>query len=242
MRIIRPGETDSTLNYLRRLSCNRKLEEFTTVISPYQTAGRGQRTNRWESEPGKNLLFSFLLYPSFLKANAQFILSQMTAVSIREELSNYSGEITIKWPNDIYWKDKKIAGILIENDITGSSISTSIHGAGINLNQRTFSPMPLNPVSLREITGQEYDPEKLLTGIMERIIFYYPFIKAGDYQPLVSSYMETLYRKEGIYEYEDREGRFQASLEGVSPGGNLLLKRVSGEIRSYGFKEVKFLL
>ncbi len=126
--LIALDETDSTNRYISQL-CNELQEsvaELTTVTAEFQTAGKGQRGNTWEAERGKNLLFSFVLYPTFLEARRQFILSQIVSLSIKEELDRWSDEITIKWPNDIYWRDKKICGILIENDLSGHFIGRSI--------------------------------------------------------------------------------------------------------------------
>ena len=128
--LIALDETDSTNRYISQL-CNELQEsvaELTTVTAEFQTAGKGQRGNTWEAERGKNLLFSFVLYPTFLEARRQFILSQIVSLSIKEELDRWSDEITIKWPNDIYWRDKKICGILIENDLSGHFIGRSISG------------------------------------------------------------------------------------------------------------------
>lgn len=157
-------ETASTNQYLSQL-CNQLQEsvaELTTVTAEFQTAGKGQRGNTWEAEEGKNLLFSFVLYPSFLEARRQFILSQIVSLAIKEELSRWSDEITIKWPNDIYWKDKKICGILIENDLSGHHIRRSIAGIGININQEVFNSDAPNPVSLKQITGKEHDRYEIL--------------------------------------------------------------------------------
>ena len=123
--------------------------------STIQTAGRGQAGNSWESEAGKNLLFGLLFHPREVEANRQFILSQAVALSICETLSDYAEDIRIKWPNDIYWKDRKICGMLIENTLVGRCIENCIIGAGININQQTFCSDAPNPVSLRQITGKE---------------------------------------------------------------------------------------
>ena len=110
-------ETNSTNNYLQTFCTREKAEELTTVVADFQTSGRGQRGNSWESEPAKNLLFSFVLFPEFLEARRQFLISQIVSLAIKEELDTYTDDISIKWPNDIYWKEKKICGILIENDL-----------------------------------------------------------------------------------------------------------------------------
>ena len=139
--LIALDETDSTNRYISQL-CNELQEsvaKLTTVTAEFQTAGKGQRGNTWEAERGKNLLFSFVLYPTFLEARRQFILSQIVSLSIKEELDRWSDEITIKWPNDIYWRDKKICGILIENDLSGHFIGRCISGVGININQKELS-------------------------------------------------------------------------------------------------------
>ena len=168
--LIALDETDSTNRYISQL-CNELQEsvaELTTVTAEFQTAGKGQRGNTWEAERGKNLLFSFVLYPTFLEARRQFILSQIVSLSIKEELDRWSDEITIKWPNDIYWRDKKICGILIENDLSGHFIGRSISGIGININQNEFHSDAPNPVSLKQITGQEHDRYEILSHICRK--------------------------------------------------------------------------
>lgn len=170
-------ETTSTNSYLDELCNNSSVEELTSVYTDFQTAGRGQRGNSWESEDGANLLFSFVLYPDFLEARKQFYLSQITALALQEVLSQYTDGIRIKWPNDIYWKDKKICGTLIENDLTGIHISRSISGTGVNLNQERFVSDAPNPVSLFQITGQRYDRKEILHQLMERVAHYYTLLK-----------------------------------------------------------------
>jgi len=146
--LIELEETDSTINFLGELYTKKQkvLEEFTTVTSEFQTSGKGQRGNSWEAEKGKNLLFSFILYPSFLEVKQQFLLSQLISLSIKEELDKWTKDISIKWPNDIYWKNRKICGILIENDIEGHTFSRCIAGIGLNINQEKFESNAPNPV------------------------------------------------------------------------------------------------
>ena len=180
--LIALDETDSTNRYISQL-CNELQEsvaELTTVTAEFQTAGKGQRGNTWEAERGKNLLFSFVLYPTFLEARRQFILSQIVSLSIKEELDRWSDEITIKWPNDIYWRDKKICGILIENDLSGHFIGRSISGIGININQNEFHSDAPNPVSLKQITGQEHDRYEILSHILKRVQIYYNGLQTED--------------------------------------------------------------
>lgn len=197
--LIHIPETDSTNNYLSKLSDKETVPEFTVVQSDFQTAGKGQRGNSWETEKGKNLLFSVILYPTFLEARRQFILSQIVSLSIKEELDRWTEDISIKWPNDIYWKDKKICGILIENDLTGTHIARSILGIGININQKTFISDAPNPISLKQITGQEYDATSILKAVMQRIRNYYSLLKQGDITPIIQRYQNALFHKNGIY-------------------------------------------
>ena len=241
-------ETISTNQYISQL-CNNLQEsvaELTTVTAEFQTSGKGQRGNSWEAEEGKNLLFSFVLYPSFLEARRQFILSQIVSLSIKEELEMWTGDITIKWPNDIYWKDKKICGILIENDLSGHSIGRSISGIGININQDEFHGDAPNPVSLKQITGKEYDRYDILARILKRVQTYYNCLQTEDpdtYSALIATrYARSLFRRRGLHPYEDANGKFMARLLRVENDGRFILEDEFGKEREYLFKEVQYIL
>lgn len=235
-------ETTSTNSYLSALCETNSCPELTSVYSSFQTAGRGQRGNSWESEAGKNLLFSFVLYPEFLEAHRQFYLSQVTALALYDVLSAYTEGISIKWPNDIYWKDKKICGTLIENDLTGIHISRSISGTGVNLNQECFLSDAPNPVSLCQITGNRYDVRKILEQIMDKVTHYYQLLTEGQTSILESRYKEGLYRKDGLYPFQDKDGKFQAHISDIEPDGRLILEDANGQKRGYLFKEVEYIL
>ena len=241
-------ETASTNQYLSQL-CNQLQEsvaELTTVTAEFQTAGKGQRGNTWEAEEGKNLLFSFVLYPSFLEARRQFILSQIVSLAIKEELSRWSDEITIKWPNDIYWKDKKICGILIENDLSGHHIRRSIAGIGININQEVFNSDAPNPVSLKQITGKEHDRYEILAHILRRVQIYYNSLQMEDFavysDEISTRYARSLFRRRGLHPYEDANGKFLARLLRVEQDGRFVLEDEGGSEREYLFKEVQYIL
>lgn len=240
--LIHISETNSTNNYLQTLCAQQKVEELTTVVADFQTSGRGQRGNSWESEPLKNLLFSFVLFPDFLEARCQFLISQIISLAIKEELSTYTEDISIKWPNDIYWKEKKICGILIENDLMGRNICQSIAGIGININQEEFYSPALNPVSLYQITGKQYDTFEVLKNIMLRIQSYYSQLKKNDTSSIVVHYEKSLFRKEGMHRYKDADGEFLARIVCVEPEGRLILEDEMLAKRGYMFKEIEYLL
>ena len=243
--LIHINETNSTNNYLQSLCSEQKVEELTVVVADFQTSGRGQRGNSWESAPGKNLLFSTVIFPEFLEARRQFLISQIISLAIKEELDTYTTDISIKWPNDIYWKDKKICGMLIENDLTGVHISRSITGIGINVNQETFCSDAPNPVSLKQINGQSYDCPQILASVMKRIKTYYNLLATGkaDIQSLIADrYACSLFRKEGFHRYTDANGDFMARLLRVEPDGRFILEDQTGTIRNYLFKEVQYIL
>ena len=219
-------ETDSTNRYISQLCNNpqKAVAELTTVSAEFQTAGKGQRGNSWEAEKEKNLLFSFVLYPTFLEARCQFILSQIISLSIKEELDRWSDEITIKWPNDIYWRDKKICGILIENDLSGHFIGRCISGVGININQKEFHSDAPNPVSLKQITGKEHNRHEILAHILKRVQIYYNGLQTEErntYAAEISArYARALFRRRGFHLYEDANGKFSARLLRARERGN----------------------
>lgn len=234
--------TTSTNTTLDELCNHQQMPELSSVYTDYQSAGRGQRGNSWESEKGANLLFSVVFFPDFLEANKQFRLSQVNALALQETLSRYAEHITVKWPNDIYWKDMKLCGTLIENDLTGMSISRSISGSGVNLNQQKFVSDAPNPVSLSQITGQTYDIKDILSQILERTAYYYELLKQGKGEEIGERYCSVLYRREGLHTYRDANGIFQAKIIEIQPSGRLLLEDEHGQIRPYLFKEVACVL
>ena len=169
-RIIRLKEATSTNSVLHDWLANEPLPEGSVVVAEDQTAGRGQVGNHWEAEPGQNLTFSLVIYPTCLQAKEQFLISQIAALSVKQTLEAYVQPIRVKWPNDVYWQDRKICGMLIENDLLGCTIATSILGIGININQAQFVSDAPNPVSLHQITGQRFYKEELLARFLS--VFY----------------------------------------------------------------------
>lgn len=232
-------EATSTSAFLRNMSNVTSLENMSTVYTDYQTAGRGQKGNSWESSRGENLLFSTILYPKGLKADRSFVVSQMVSLAIKDVLEKYTSDISIKWPNDIYWKEKKITGILIENDIMGDQVEKVIIGVGINLNQEMFASDALNPVSLKQITNDFYNVQDVLMAVIERLSFYNEQSKSPE--TIKYQYKQSLFRKEGFHLYEDENGTFQAQIYDIEDSGLFVLRLESGEIGKYAFKEIKYL-
>lgn len=238
-------ETTSTNDYLAKLCKENKAKEFYTVIAESQTSGKGQRGNTWESESNKNLTFSIVLYPTALEAKQQFNLSMLAALSCHDALSHYTEGFSIKWPNDIYWNDRKIGGILIENELEGKYIMQSIIGIGINVNQEVFHSDAPNPVSLKQILGVEVDRQELFAKVIHGIVGGYRQLETHfdtTQQAIGILYRKHLYRHEGLFRYRDAEGEFLAEYQAVEPDGHLILKDEQGTLRRYAFKEVSFIL
>jgi BirA family biotin operon repressor/biotin-[acetyl-CoA-carboxylase] ligase len=161
-KIIYLNEVESTNNYANQLILSDAAEEGTVVLAQYQTHGKGQHGNVWESETGKNLLMSIIWYPGFLPASQQFMISKIVSIAITDCVNDIIDDCKIKWPNDIYIGNQKLAGILIENSVKGSHLSSSVVGIGLNVNQQVFISAAPNPVSLFQITGVIYEISELM--------------------------------------------------------------------------------
>ena len=247
MNITHLKEVDSTNIYLLNNADKFSNEEITIAVSDYQTAGRGMGTNTWESEPDKNLLFSILIHPIWLEPQMQYIISMAHALALYDVLSAYADGISIKWPNDIYWKERKISGTRIDGNIQSGRMSDMVIGTGININQSEFHGSAPNPVSLTQITGKTYDRQTILNDIITRFKHYLDIAKEEwttrkKCKTIHSEYHRHLFRKEGIHSYEDANGRFDAKLVEVLPNGIMRLERTDRTISEYEFKEVKFCL
>lgn len=235
-------ETDSTIRYMREEMPENNFF-MTTVRAEYQTAGRGQGTNTWESERGKNLLCSIRISPEGLPAKRQYAILQAAALAVRDTLAGYTDGITIKWPNDIYWHDFKISGTLTECDVSNGMVKSCIIGIGVNINQEVFTSDAPNPISLCAITGKHEGITSICMKIVWRLGFYLiHHINEGILHNLHDLYLNSLYRRNGIHTYRDAEGDFTATIETVEPDGHLVLRRTDGRQSRYAFKEVKFII
>jgi len=231
--------THSTNVLLWEMIREKSLPEGFVVQTDFQTAGKGQVGNSWESEAGRNLLFSMVLYPQRVTVDNQFLLSQLVSLGIKEALDEYTDGITVKWPNDIYWNDKKLVGILIENSLQGTKIKSSVIGIGLNVNQKVFVSNAPNPVSLLRITGKRQNRKLLLTKIRQNIQKLYTELSVTKIR---AEYAEALYRKDGFYAYRANDETFQAKIISVHPDGQLELETEAGERKGFYFKEVSFVL
>lgn len=238
-KLIRLSETDSTNRYLRDYTPAAD-EVLTVCVADYQTAGRGCGSNTWESERGKNLTFSVLTHPTGLAPARQFMLSMAGALALKQVLDSLVDDITLKWPNDIYWRDRKLSGTLIETSVSGSTIRDCIFGIGLNVNQHQFLSDAPNPVSLCQILGHEVATEPLLQHIIESFEAWMQILADGGEAHILNNYRNSLYRKEGYHRYRDQEGEFEAQFVDIEPDGHLLLKDRQNLLRCYAFKEVMF--
>ena len=232
--IIHIEETDSTNRWLKE--CHKGVDPIVTWAE-YQTAGKGCGSNSWESERGKNLTFSMLIHPEEIPAKEQFRITEITSVALCETLEKYLDEkVEIKWPNDIYVGDKKICGMLIENQLQGSKIKSCIIGIGLNVNQLQFMSDAPNPVSIYQLTGKETVREHLLNDFLSA------FEETYNSKTTCFTYRERLFRRGKDCLYRDKTSCFTATLTDVLPDGRLVLQDKNGQERIYAFKEVQFII
>ena len=241
----RSDSIGSTNTWLRELKGGDPSFDYEVAVADFQTAGRGQKGNTWESEQGKNLLFSILAHPHNIKVREQFFISQAIALAVSDSVISavgpeFASGVSVKWSNDVYWKDFKMAGILIENTLQGDHILDTVAGVGLDVNQEVFLSDAPNPISLKNITGRDFDRDALLGDIVDRFIGYME-LPAQKRLEVDRLYCERLYRREGYYPFRDAQGEFEACIEGIRPDGCLMLQTPSGEHRIYEFKQVQFI-
>ena len=235
-------EVDSTNNFLKQsLANSTPLPEGTVIMAESQYAGRGQQQNRWHSEPGKNLTFSILLKPVFLSISKQYDLNVAISVGIIKALEKVLDKgVKTKWPNDIYYGDNKLGGVLIENTIQGSIIKNSIIGIGLNVNQETFSPDAPNATSLKQILQKDYDLKALLAQICNHIEVAYLSLRAENFEELKTFYLKNLYWLAEKKRFKANGDIFYGTIINVTETGQLCVS-IDNKIRQYNFKEIEFL-
>ncbi len=238
MQVVELEETSSTNDYVRERR-GQWPSLMTVVTAEYQSKGRGA-TGGWQSERGKNLLFSLFTHPASLPATQMFRLSVAICLAVCRALNRFAAGCTIKWPNDIYYKDGKLVGILIENELQGKGISDCVIGVGVNVNQTTFLPDAPNPISLAMIMGCEVERSQVLDAIVQEFWKMYHAVQGDAWPDVFAEYKNSLYRRQGVHEFCDDAGQFHAMLHDVEEDGHLILADGQGALRRYAFKEVRY--
>ena len=231
----------STNDEANKLLQTGNIEDFTIISANEQLTGRGQRENQWHSEAGKNLTFSIITFPSFLKVSDQFYLSKVISLGIIDYLNTKEQKFKIKWPNDIYYNDKKICGILIENSISGSTIKNSVIGIGLNINQRNFPDYLPDAVSLSTITEEFYIIEEELQNLLSYLHKSYKSLEKLSFSEIDNLYHNKLYKLNQMSDFKDSYGIFKGKITGTLAEGKLIIQTEANQMRSYNFKEVEFL-
>lgn len=234
-------ETVSTNTYMK-MHAREGKETFVLCTADYQTAGRGQAGNHWESDPACNLLFTLAHHAPPVSPTQQFVLSQAVALAIVDALQQHipseASLFSIKWPNDIYWNDRKIAGILIEHELTNMRILRTLIGVGLDVNQTLFHSDAPNPVSMFQITGKRYDRETLLNDLINAYLQRLSLTT----EAIDSAYHACLYRKGIPARFRDADGEFEGIIEGTDPYGRLRIRKSDGSLHHYAFKEVSYII
>jgi BirA family biotin operon repressor/biotin-[acetyl-CoA-carboxylase] ligase len=242
MNIIKLNAIDSTNSYLKSAAQKKALQNFTVVMAKHQLQGRGQMGTVWESESGKNLTFSVLIQFSNFKVTNQFYLSMAVALGVLNAIKQFVNKMLyIKWPNDILAEQDKIAGILIENVLSGIRIKHAIVGIGLNVNQEIFSENIKKITSLKKLTGTTFDLDELLQKIIKSIQFYIHYIEIEDYKTLKEMYVASLYKFQTPAMFEDLQGTiFLGKIIDISEEGQLVVELENETIRRFSLKEIKF--
>lgn len=232
---------DSTNNYLRELKEQHELSEGTVILSDFQSMGKGRGRNAWYSGKGLNILMSVLLYPK-IPATKLFYLTEIASLAITDMLKVIGIAAEIKWPNDIYVQDKKIAGILIENVFSSDIIESSIIGIGLNVNETEFPSDLPNPVSVKSAGGKENNRNNLVKKLLEAFKSRYEQFLGGQLSALHIDYNALLYRKNKQCNFVFRGRNFQSTILLVKENGEIILQNADGEQRKYAFGELEMLL
>lgn len=240
--LMKYDQVDSTNARLQEMASAEELPEGTGIVAAYQTAGRGQRGNYWESQSSKNLLLSILLYPKFLHVAEQFILSQAVSLAVRDLVAANMPEkqVKVKWPNDILVNGRKICGILIESTLSGVYLKSSVVGIGLNINEDRH-PYPKS-TSFSIETGRIYDLDELEQELFANIEARYLQLRAGQRDRILSDYLMNLFGMETEMLFFDRirNQEIKGSIKGIAPSGKLILE-TDGQLREYDLKEISFL-
>ena len=242
LKFIHLEQIDSTNAYLQRQQAECDIRNW-VVSTNEQTAGKGMGSNGWESEVGKNLTFSLALEVSFLPAERQFLLSEAVALGLIHALDTLLPEekLHIKWPNDIYFENRKLAGILINSTIKMNMMDVSIIGIGLNVNQMRFQDWPTHPISMKQITGKDYELQLLLEQVAEQLLIKVEQLKSSP-AAIEQNYLKRLYRYRTWADYEVDGKKMRLFMTGIDSFGRLQLLDIENNPYCFDIKEVKFLI
>jgi len=232
-------QISSTNDWLMEQISIQKLTEGTVVFALHQTNGKGQRGSSWSAVEAKSLTFSVLLKPSFLSISKAFDLSVCVALAIHDCLIELRPGFHIKWPNDIYFEDQKIAGVLIENQMSKSAYQNAVVGVGLNVNQDEFDDLP-KAISLKQIVGIEFPLAKVLERLCETMEARYLQLRASKYESLKSEYLSKLYWFNETHFFKIKNELIQAKIVDVLRNGRLLVKLTNGKLLDFDIKEIEF--
>ncbi|MDF1698522.1 MAG: biotin--[acetyl-CoA-carboxylase] ligase [Saprospiraceae bacterium] len=242
---IRLNSVGSTNAYAQECISKSNPTEGTVISASFQSDGKGQIGRFWESEMDKNILCSTILRPIFLPPQDQFQLNMAVSLAILDFVSHYipNERVRIKWPNDIYVNDDKIAGILIQNTLKGKSISSCVVGTGINVNQIQFSSFIPNPTSLCKIMQTEVNIEMAFLKLFEYLTIRYRQLFRGEIESLKNAYLQHLYRINEWWHFEDvNYAVFTGKILGVDEIGQLIVEREDGRQSVFAFREIRFVI
>ncbi|HEX8349328.1 MAG TPA: biotin--[acetyl-CoA-carboxylase] ligase [Hymenobacter sp.] len=234
-------ECESTNTEAQTLVVKNSATDGCTVITDKQTAGRGQRGNLWEAAAGENLTLSVVWFPGFLAATSQFQLNQAVALAVHDWAGSLLGPdpaLRLKWPNDLFFGNQKLGGILIENTVSGAKIQSSIVGIGLNINQQNFG-IP-TATSFGRLTGRPYTLPPLATRLLECLERRYLQLRAGNLGLLRADYLRVLYRYQEWHPYEVAGKQVMGCIRNLDESGRLLLE-IDGTLRHFGLQEIKFI-
>ena len=232
---------DSTNNYAMAKVHAGLARHGNAYFSPIQTGGKGQRGNLWETSTGVNIALSVVLDVHTLNAAQQFQLSVAIALAGFDFFSKYAGDETvIKWPNDIYWRDRKAGGILIENIFHGNVWKFAVAGIGININQPYFDAALKNPVSLKQITGKSFDIIELAYELHQLVLKRFNLLDNGQFASLLNDYNKLLFCLNKKVRLKKDNSIFETTIKGVTENGNLITSDTTE--RTFSFGEVSWVL
>lgn len=236
-------EITSTNTYAMDMIAKTNPPEGTCIYTAYQSAGRGQIGRFWHSSAGKNLLISYILYPKMLLATDQFFLNIISGLAVMDVVATFHSNVKIKWPNDIYVGDRKIAGILVQNILRGSHIKATVIGIGLNVNEDNFPSYIPNPISISQCTLLQHHLDDIRQLLSSKLEFYYLKMKSGHLDWLKSFYIEVMYRRNEHSQFIAENGQqFFGAIQGINSHGKLLIKLDNQEIMAFGFREISYVI